>query len=100
MKLRLALTPYRAAFARPVLTSRGPWHERHGLWVVVRDEDGVTGLGEIAPLPDWGTETLEEARAALAPLIDERDGSIALSPGGWERDVGDPSRGANRERGR
>ena len=66
--LRWEVRPYRAAFVRPIGTARGMWAEREGYWVCCRDEDGVYGLGEVAPLPDWGTESFALAGVTLARL--------------------------------
>lgn len=34
----------------------------------VSDDDGIKGIGEIAPLPDWGTESFEQAESLLFKL--------------------------------
>lgn len=68
---RVRLEPYRLPFRRPLRTARGELAAREG--VIVRVEaDGAVGVGEAAPLPGFGGETLEEAVAALE----------AWSPGG------------------
>lgn len=69
-ELRWAVRPYRASFVRPLATARGVWTAREGFWVACEDDDGVVGLGEVAPLPAWGTETLDLAGRAL------RDGQL------------------------
>lgn len=49
-------------------TAHGAWSVREGF--IVRVElDGRVGFGEIAPIPWFGTETLEEARAFLERLV-------------------------------
>lgn len=48
--------------------ARGAWREREALIVVVRDEDGTTGLGEAAPLPGMSIDSLADAEAAIAEL--------------------------------
>ncbi len=47
---------------------------RSGLIVKVANEDGQTGLGEIAPLPGLNEETLEEATAQTVELIQTLEG--------------------------
>lgn len=44
------------------------WVERIGLVVRLQDEGGRVGHGEVAPIPWFGTETVEEAEAALGVL--------------------------------
>lgn len=59
---------YRAAFRRPLVTAHGVWPEREGIVVRLADGQGRIALGEIAPLPAWGSETLDEALACCAAL--------------------------------
>jgi o-succinylbenzoate synthase len=54
------------------LQLRGPLRTAHrrqlgveGLALLVRDSEGGFGLGEVTPLPDFGTETLPEAERML-----------------------------------
>ncbi len=57
---------YQRPFARPLKTARGSWKIREGLLVRLEDNaTGVTGFGEAAPLPDFGSETLRKAQAFL-----------------------------------
>lgn len=72
MPLRLEFRRYRLPFRRPVLTARGAWTEREGFVVRLEDADtGAVGWGEVAPIPHFGTETVEAAGAALARLAAE-----------------------------
>ena len=74
MSLQLAHRHYALPFRVPVRTSHGPWAVREGLVVRVKDETGAVGYGEVAPVPHFGTETANEAAAALQALggrIDE-----------------------------
>jgi O-succinylbenzoate synthase len=55
-------------------TAHGVWREREGVIIQLTDETGRSALGEIAPLPAWGSETLEEALALCAsvpPVVDD-----------------------------
>ncbi|MFB3908124.1 MAG: o-succinylbenzoate synthase [Candidatus Eisenbacteria bacterium] len=72
MIVDLAPVPYVLRLREPVVTARGAWQERRGFWVVLLDEQGGHGIGEVAPLPGFGTETEEEAAAALDRLRGER----------------------------
>jgi o-succinylbenzoate synthase len=68
--VRLRAVPYEVPFRRPLRTAHGTLRVRTGFWVVAEDDAGRIGLGEVAPLPDWGTETTAEAAAALAACAD------------------------------
>jgi O-succinylbenzoate synthase len=65
---------YRLPFLHTVRTAHGHWAEREGILIrAVRVEDGgrevgVVGWGEVAPIAWFGSETLEEAEAALKGL--------------------------------
>lgn len=61
MTYRFAFKPYRRELAAPLRTARGAWAVREGLLVRLEGEDGRAGHGEIAPVPGFGTETIEEA---------------------------------------
>ncbi|MEM8867672.1 MAG: o-succinylbenzoate synthase [Verrucomicrobiota bacterium] len=69
MSFRFSYRPYRRAFRRPLRTTRGEWSQRDGLIVCVERADGQRGFGEVAPIPDFGTETLMEAREFLDQLV-------------------------------
>jgi O-succinylbenzoate synthase len=67
MVLHLQYRRYRLPFRAPVRTAHGPWAEREGL--IVRIEcNGRVGWGEAAPIPWFGTETVDEAEAGLKAL--------------------------------
>lgn len=70
MRLKLACRRYLLPFRTPVRTAHGVWAERVGLIVRLEDGEGRAGLGEVAPIPWFGTETVEETEAALAMLGD------------------------------
>lgn len=67
MKLQLSLREYRRQFRQPLHTAHGPWRERRGLLLRLQTSSGYSSYGEIAPLPGFGTETLEAAIALLQP---------------------------------
>jgi o-succinylbenzoate synthase len=67
--LALALRPFRLRFARPLETAHGTIEAREGVLIEARDGEGRTGLGEVAPLPAFGTESLPSALALLDRAI-------------------------------
>lgn len=68
MGVRAEFRVYRRAFRQPLATAHGVWGERQGIWVKLTDAAGRTGYGEIAPLPWFGSETLEAAIALCRSL--------------------------------
>ena len=68
MKLRVDHRRYSLPFRTPVRTAHGVWAEREGVMVRVTDEAGGTGYGEAAPIPWFGTETVDEVVGALETL--------------------------------
>ncbi len=59
--LKFAFQTYARSFATPIVTAHGSWSVRQGILIAITDANGVLRLGEIAPLPWFGSETLEEA---------------------------------------
>lgn len=49
------------------------WTEREGLLLRLEDEGARAGYGECAPIPAFGTETVDEAEAACRELGDDVD---------------------------
>ena len=68
MSFAFAFRHYALPFRVPVRTAHGPWPVREGLIVRVTNAAGVVGYGEVAPVPHFGTETADEATAALQAL--------------------------------
>jgi len=68
LNCRIEVCSYQRSFARSLITHHGVWTERQGLIVRLSTDEGHTGFGEIAPLPDFGSETLEEAIALCHSL--------------------------------
>lgn len=50
-----------------VASARRAWERRDGFLVVLRDAAGQLGFGEATPLPGFGDDDLERARAELVP---------------------------------
>ncbi|MFA6962620.1 MAG: o-succinylbenzoate synthase [Opitutaceae bacterium] len=68
MCLRLAHRPYSLPFRAPVRTAHGLWTDRKGVIVRITNNDGGVGYGEAAPIPWFGTESLDDIIVALDAL--------------------------------
>ena len=64
MRYRFQFRRYRLAFRGVVRTAHGPWGEREGVVVRIEDEQSRTGYGEAAPIPWFGTESVDDAEQA------------------------------------
>jgi o-succinylbenzoate synthase len=53
-----------------VRTAHGLWTEREGLLLRVEDAGGHVGYGEVAPIPSFGTGTVDDAETQLRSLGD------------------------------
>lgn len=72
----------RLEFARPVHTSLGEFTVRDSVILALSDSDGREGLGEAAPWPGFGTESVEESVAALEDagrMLQQAE----IGPGDW-----------------
>lgn len=88
--MKLRAVPYEVPYRRPIQTAHGTLTTRKGFWVLA-EETGVFGIGEVAPLPEWGTERLADAQRALSSLPefalpDASALGAALSALGLDRD--------------
>jgi o-succinylbenzoate synthase len=70
MEYHLSFRPYQRPFVKPLRTAHGEWSVREGFIVRFR-HDSKVGYGEVAPIPIFGTETLEAAGAYLQSLTDK-----------------------------
>jgi len=61
MNYQFQFRPYQRRFQTPLQTSRSLWEIREGIILRLRAENGDIGWGEIAPLPSFGSETLQQA---------------------------------------
>lgn len=81
LDFRLEYRRYQLPFRHPVRTSRGAWATREGLYVRVERADGTVGLGEAAPVPFFGAESVDESEAACRGLgKNPSDQAVALVP--------------------
>jgi O-succinylbenzoate synthase len=75
MSLRFSHRLYRRPLRAPLRTAHSVWTEREGILLRAEGEGGVVRYSEVAPLPWFGTETLEEARDACVRLGDSLSAS-------------------------
>jgi o-succinylbenzoate synthase len=61
----LTWRPYRLAFRQPFRTAHGTTTHREGLLLRLKTDDGVEGIGEVAPLPEFDGATLPDCLAAV-----------------------------------
>lgn len=76
------LIPYRLPLRRPWRSVHGVFTHRSGWLVRLESDEGLTGFGDCAPLPEAGTETPERAQEQLQirlPLLRGRDPQGALA---------------------
>jgi len=82
MDFSFAYRRYSLPFRVPVRTARGLWRVREGLYVRVGRPDGSAGCGEAAPVPSFGTESVDDAEAFCRTLGDRVDGQVlSRAPG-------------------
>jgi o-succinylbenzoate synthase len=65
MSPQISIKPYRRTFRQPLRTAHGIWSVREG-FIVRIEKNGRFGYGEIAPIAEFGTETVSVAAAFLA----------------------------------
>ena len=70
--------PYQRRFRQPLKTSHGIWSVREGIILRLNSADRE-GWGEIAPLPWFGSETLEAALKFCCQLGQEITGAVIQS---------------------
>ena len=68
MRLRFQFRRYRLPFKVTIRTAYGPWADREGILIRMENEAGRVGFGEAAPIPWFGTETVEEIEAVCSAL--------------------------------
>ncbi len=77
MSRQISILPYRRTFRKPLRTAHGQWSVRQGFILRV-EADGGVGFGEIAPIPEFGTETLAEAAIFLGGLVRDPDQAVPV----------------------
>ncbi len=84
--------PYRVPLRRHFTNAHGTLAVREGAIVEVFVEGHSSGIGEIAPMPEFGGETLNDALAALPPIAASFTGhnlTEALNCLGAQQEVGE-----------
>lgn len=59
---QLSITNYQRPFRQPLVTSHGVWGIREGIIIRLVDSQGKSHQGEIAPIPWFGSESIDRAR--------------------------------------
>lgn len=72
MSYQITVKSYQRVFRRPLRTAHGEWALREGFIVRV-EQEGQIGYGEVAPIPDFGSETLAEAAEFLGELTQQAE---------------------------
>lgn len=62
---RVRLGDYRFPFRSPWPSAEGPQSAREGILLALEDDEGRIGIGESAPFPGFGMETVASSRSAL-----------------------------------
>jgi o-succinylbenzoate synthase len=62
---RVWLRPYRVPLPEPWPSAEGPVRERAGALLLLEEDEGAVGVGETAPWPGFGVETIASSEAAL-----------------------------------
>lgn len=65
MMFDVRIDPFRIGLTEPIETARGTIFDREGWVLVVQDDAGHWGRGEVAPLPGWSSVSLDEAERQL-----------------------------------
>jgi len=63
--LELTYSPYKLELKSSFETAHGKFDNRKGFIISIRNSDGVEGIGDTAPFPDIGSESLGEAEQVL-----------------------------------
>lgn len=66
--LELTYSPYSINLAQPFRTSKGDIEERKGFIISLRSGSKAEGIGEAAPLPEFGSESYEDDENTLKNL--------------------------------
>ncbi len=80
---RLFFTPYKLTFREPLPTAQGIWQYREGFVICCEDSRGQISYGEAAPLPSFGTETLEQCATVLQRYCERLQGQSLPDLENW-----------------
>ncbi|NJR15420.1 MAG: o-succinylbenzoate synthase [Calothrix sp. CSU_2_0] len=79
MQYKFHFHPYKRQFIRPLQTNHGTWDIREGIIIHLVSETGNIGFGEIAPIPWFGSETIEQASEFCQQLPSQISEEIIFS---------------------
>lgn len=63
--------PYKLQLKKPFTNSKGTVSSRSGYLIEIRDFNGNSGIGDAAPLPEFGSEDMDTARKAILRFASE-----------------------------
>ncbi|HVO74412.1 MAG TPA: o-succinylbenzoate synthase [Ignavibacteriaceae bacterium] len=66
--IELIYAPYFLQLKKPFLTSAGIINKRKGFILNLKNANGLIGVGDAAPFPEFGSESIEQAEEALKNL--------------------------------
>lgn len=72
---QIEFVPYHYDFPRPLRLAKTQLHSREGFYLWLYEENGFRGIGEVAPLPGFSTETLQTVKKHLESLKRQMDHS-------------------------
>jgi len=67
-ELKLAYSPYLLLLNKPFTTSKSTINERKGFIISIKNQNGLEGIGDACPLPEFGSESFDEAESVLKNL--------------------------------
>ncbi len=84
MQYKVWLIPYRLEFIKPATTSRGAYSRRDIHFVIIQNDKGLYGIGEIAPLPRLSIDDVADFEEYLTKAAEEFSINGNLSEEEWE----------------
>jgi len=67
-QLELTYHPYELKLNTPFETAKGKITERRGFIISLKSSSGKIGIGDVSPLPEFGSETYEQAEQRIASI--------------------------------
>ena len=67
-ELQLTYSPYLLLLNKPFTTSKNTIKERKGFIISIKNQNGLEGIGDACPFPDFGSESFDEAESVLKNL--------------------------------
>jgi o-succinylbenzoate synthase len=67
-ELQLTYSPYSLKLKQPFTTSNSVISERNGFIIRIKNQNGLEGIGDACPFPEFGSESLQQAEEVLANL--------------------------------